>query len=619
MKKTLLISLIILILPTVSRALEAGDAYIGLFGGYQDEIFTEDDHLHYFGPHTTLFQPTLNWGDYNLNLISFYRDNHRSQYELGYLGADMKDLWLSPGYKLNGFLGDSSLQFITPSMIFEHLGLPGHSLRGVGTELRTRWGKAGLQAGQLTEGDYLIPGAVKTIGDDLLGAYLEWNGSYKTKLSGAVNILTNDGEDRFLSTLYSTVPLQRGELRTTLWYDSLSEQIAGTTGLRRARQTDYSEVGLLYVPEDFNYLSRSASLPEGETRLFGTYRNSGVQQGYHIEGSWARQVTATDLFWHYQASMGGYYRIFLRNTINGSLHVSHLDADSGNNQVRMQENIRYTIKRPKWDTALQFQALQTNEKRLLYQSHDRTKCLSFTGDISSNYRSGDWDAGGKIRLEHKNTNNKGDKTSILLRAEGRIFLGLGITGGGFFQYSYGWMEDGSSETLGGGTNLTFPLPKGWQLRMRLRAQENNSSTSNDMAYIEAEETSQFMIDLFAIVERRSFWGRPAPIIGNFKATASRGTGEIRGRVFVDLNDNYTFDMEDKPLAGVLVRLDDGFIVETDAQGLYRLPQIGLGLHDLILDQESFPIDYASPWPEGLSIQIYPRSIREVNWVMKPEN
>jgi hypothetical protein len=124
------------------------------------------------------------------------------------------------------------------------------------------------------------------------------------------------------------------------------------------------------------------------------------------------------------------------------------------------------------------------------------------------------------------------------------------------------------------------------------------------------------IDLFAIIERRHYWGEPAPVIGKFVGPKPRGVGDIKGRVYVDMNGNGVFDQEDKPLGGAVLRLDEGFVIETDSQGLYHFPNVSAGEHHLALDPASFPIDYVNPAPEGLSVQIYPRDQKTTDWPLE---
>ena len=133
---------------------------------------------------------------------------------------------------------------------------------------------------------------------------------------------------------------------------------------------------------------------------------------------------------------------------------------------------------------------------------------------------------------------------------------------------------------------------------------------------DSEETTYTTVDLFGIIEHRSFWGQPAPVIGRFAGRKPTGVGDIKGRVFVDMNGNGIFDVGDKPLGGVVLRLDDGFLVKTDAHGLYHFPNVASGQHHLNLDEASYRIDYIIPVPEGVQLQLYPRDERFTEWPLK---
>ena len=616
MRRLILLSLIVLLYPTLSYALETGDAYWGTFGGYQEGVFAEAQRTKYLGLTTTLYQPTLNWGDHRFEFIGFYRDNTTEEFELGYLSAAVRDLWLSPGYEVDAFLGDGFMQFITPTIVFEHLGLPSQSIRGLGTELHTDWGRTGVQAGRFTEGDFLFPGAVRTSEGELVGAYLELQGRGDNRLAAAVDYLTEDGEDRALATLYGNLSTTFGELRGASWYDSLSGQVAGVVGIRRSSVEKYTEAGFLHIPEDFNYLSKRSSLPTGQTLLFGTYRFDGVRKGYYLEGSGGKIDTTANNSWLYRGSLGGYYRTSLRDTISGSIASSYQDLSSGGSQSRFNENIRYSLRRSKWDNSIQLQATQFFDNPPNTEFSEDNRILRWLGEISSNYRAESWDVGGRVTLEYGDNENLGDETSALFRLEGRTAMGYGLTGGGFLQYGRGWREADRSEVYGGGMDVTFPLPGGWQVRTRIRAQRSNVFAATGALAGVGPETANTTIDLFAILERRHYWGEPAPVVGKFMGPSPKGVGNIKGRVFADLNENQVFDAGDKPLAGVLLRLDEGFVIETSGQGLYDFFNVSAGQHHMNLDPASFPIEYVNPVSEGLSFQIYPRDEKTIDWPLR---
>jgi hypothetical protein len=146
---------------------------------------------------------------------------------------------------------------------------------------------------------------------------------------------------------------------------------------------------------------------------------------------------------------------------------------------------------------------------------------------------------------------------------------------------------------------------GWQVRARLRAQRTNSSFNMGPSSWGDSQTAQTSIDFFMIFEWRDYWGEPAPLIGSFTGMKPSGVGEIRGRVFGDLNRNGLFDGSDKPLAGFVLRLDDGFVVKTDGTASYRFPNVASGEHRLRLDPASFLTYYINPSPDGVSAHIYP--------------
>jgi hypothetical protein len=528
----------------------------------------------------------------------------------------MKNLWIAPGYEMDSYLGDGDMQFITPLLIFEHLGLPSQSMRGVSTELRTEWGRAGVQAGKFTEGDFLIPGAVDTVDGELAGTYLELLGPGKSLFAGGLDFLSEDDKDRVLATFYGSLPISLAEIRGASWYDSASEQLAGVGGIRRSNDRKYVEAGFLHVPEDFEYLNKTNSLPRGESLLFGTYRFSGVRHGYYVEGSGGRLDASDHDSWLYRGSLGGYYRTSLRDTLSSGLNFSHKDTDSGGKQTRLHENFRYSRRRSKWDNSFQLQAIQLFDDPPDENSSGSSDSYRWLGEVNSSYRTGSWDAGGKISLEHETVDARDDKTSALFRLEGSTITGIGLTGGGFIQYGVSWNEDDRSEVYGGGINFTFPLPGGWQLRTRLRAQRSSLSMESGALSGNDSDTTYTTIDLFAIIERQHYWGEPSPVIGKFTGPKPRGVGDIKGRVYVDINENGVFDPEDKPLGGVVLRLDEGFVIETDSQGLYHFPNVSAGDHHLNLDPASFPIDYVSPAPEGLSVKIYPRDQKSKDWPLQ---
>lgn len=604
--------------PSVARALEAGDAYLGVFGGYQRDLFSPHEDLTYSGISTSAYQPTLNWGDYHLRLIGFYRQNREDEVDVGRFTTGVQDVWFSDVTNLDAFIGDGDMQFVTPSLIFEHLGLPGQSIRGGGARLQSSWGGVGIQAGKLTEYDFLIPEAVSTIDESMAGGYVQLNPCGQTRVAASIDYFTLNDEDRFLGTLYGSVPFKSWEFRLAGWHDSLSDSQAFVAGVRRYDEQRYIELGLLRVPEDFQYVSRIAVLPRGQNFVFGTYRLSRLKYGYYFEGRGGQTERTEERSLLITGSTGGYYRIRLRDTLSGSAQAFYRDGESGETMTRFREVGQYNHRQRDWDATARIEAHQTFSRPAEGSVFGEETLWSWIGDFLANYRVGSWETGGRLTFEHTDAEEGDDRTSAVFTAEGRTTLGYGMYASAFIQGGVAWLPNGRSEVYGGGLEMSTPLLSGWQLRLRFRARRNDLKTGNEIASSEGFRDSNTTIDLFAIVERSYYWGKPESVIGTFTGPDPQGVGLIEGRVFVDSNGNGVFDEGDHPLSGVLVRLDEGFVVETNSQGYYRLSNVAAGDHHLGIDEVSFPIDYSNPAAGGTGIKLYPRDDRKIDWPLRPK-
>jgi hypothetical protein len=115
------------------------------------------------------------------------------------------------------------------------------------------------------------------------------------------------------------------------------------------------------------------------------------------------------------------------------------------------------------------------------------------------------------------------------------------------------------------------------------------------------------------VERRFYWGEAAPVFGMYPATGFKGVDALSGVVFEDRNHNGSFDAGDVPIKDAVLRLDDGYVVETDAQGRYSYPNVVDGEHTLQLDPESYPVRLTAKFPEGMTFRLFPREKRRIDW------
>ena len=76
--------------------------------------------------------------------------------------------------------------------------------------------------------------------------------------------------------------------------------------------------------------------------------------------------------------------------------------------------------------------------------------------------------------------------------------------------------------------------------------------------------------------------------GASSLTAQRA---LVGRVYVDTNNNGTFDKGDEPVPGARVFLSNGQAAVTDSEGLFSLPTIPQGSVVVSVDPVTLPADY----------------------------
>lgn len=82
------------------------------------------------------------------------------------------------------------------------------------------------------------------------------------------------------------------------------------------------------------------------------------------------------------------------------------------------------------------------------------------------------------------------------------------------------------------------------------------------------------------------------------------TGRVRGRVWLDLNENGKFDEGEKPLADVRVMTGSGRDTLTDVDGFFFIGDLAPGEHTILIDEKTLPEKTRSARSE-LSINVFP--------------
>jgi hypothetical protein len=95
-------------------------------------------------------------------------------------------------------------------------------------------------------------------------------------------------------------------------------------------------------------------------------------------------------------------------------------------------------------------------------------------------------------------------------------------------------------------------------------------------------------------------GRPIAPLGG---TPGMGGGNLVGTVYLDANSNGRRDAGEQGVAGVRIRLDGRFSVETDANGKYEFGFVAAGEHRIELVPDNVPLPWSSPQRKPVLLQV----------------
>lgn len=106
-------------------------------------------------------------------------------------------------------------------------------------------------------------------------------------------------------------------------------------------------------------------------------------------------------------------------------------------------------------------------------------------------------------------------------------------------------------------------------------------------------------------------GRPKQLIG--RKTGSLGSGEIRGRVYLDENRNGRYDLSDTALKNTVVFLDGRFQTETDVNGEYTFWPVSGGQHVVTIGVGDVPLPWGLGNDQPIQVMVPIRGTSEVDF------
>lgn len=610
-------------------AVEPGSGRVRLIQGLQNSG-ADFQRFDYLGMGFDLEQTTLSWGKWQANFLGL-GDYSGQRLQLGYAYLGVNRLWLRDKLEGDFGAGDALLEVGTSKFPFEHFVVPQQNFRGLGTRLYGSNYALGSHVGTLTFLSFQFSEAFVRSDTNLAGGYLRLGNLAKPHVELSWNGFSDPLGRRTLSNIDFTYPLGGPQVKALAWYDSRSGRTAGVFGVRRGKGKTQWEVGASSVPFGFIYLSNNASLASGQTLGFFTYRRTALTRDYFVEGSAGRLSFGDQHAWLIRGTLGGGWRFRLRDHLGGSFGISYQTADNQQEQLHLLPSLRYNRHRGPWNLYAQIMS-DYFTVRLIQQGGavvvqpqplgvvaeaQQTSVFRNSAELGFDYSppaTTRW--GGSLRADDSRT--QGAQTASFRTATGELRVGkylpfdttldLSVRSGLTF-------SQGSTSGLHNvGLRLNISYFEGWSIYLEGRFYY--SHFPQEFTAFTAVPNPAY--EMRSGLERNFFWGEAAPVYGNFPAGGFKGVATLSGIVFEDKNRNEVFDAGDVPVKNVVLRLDQGYVVETDARGRYYYPNVADGEHNLQLDPDSYPVRLTAKFPEGMDFKLFPRENRRIDWPLAPK-
>ena len=611
--------------PASAWGLEPGYGRVRFWGGIEN-TGVPFSNLKYLALGVDLTQPTLNYGKWQFSFLGLGED-WGAKPRLGYALFGFRNMGIRESMAADLLAGDTYLETGVSSMPFEHFVVPTQNLRGL--HAGYYGGKYGLgaHAGNLTFLSFFLTEAYTRSDTDMAGFFLRLGDLKKMHAGLGLDGFSDTLGKRYLSNFNVVVPLGEPQAKGYVWYDTRSRKIAGVAGIRQDKGPTQWEVGVSTVPYKFVYLTENANLSSGQSLGFATYRRSLLKYNYFLEGSGGVLSFGQEKNTLLRGTLGGGWRFRLRDMVSGSMGVSWQGGGS-KNDWHLLPSLRYSRVKGAMNLYAQLLSdyytlkLVTREGLVVTQPAPLGGAQPEASQTTTVFRVGteigvDYSPPGATRwggnLRFDDTRTTGNLATSFRTATGELRIGKYLPRDAIldasFRSGYSWGQGQSSALHSGGLRLSINAFENWVIYVEGRVwyskypQEVTGFASIPNPAYSARGG----------MERRLTWGEPAPVYGVFPQGGLRGVATVSGVVFQDKNGNGVYDAGDIPLKDVVLRLDDGFIVETDSQGRYFYPNVATGEHSLQLDPESYPVNLTCKFPEGMKIKLFPREKSQIDW------
>ena len=214
-------------------------------------------------------------------------------------------------------------------------------------------------------------------------------------------------------------------------------------------------------------------------------------------------------------------------------------------------------------------------------------------------------------LTEKNTQNR-DQTSLKAGVSSN-FTGVSLSA----ELHHGIYGDGTVEGRSSSlnTNIAWLLNRHWNLGLTMSWNKNVTQLIDD---VETLHSGRYLLLSLNFDES---WGRPLKAVG--VSSQCLGFGVIRGKIYLDKNNNGNQEPDEPGLANVILRLDGGFDTQTDDKGEYRFSPVPCGPHQLEVEIATVPLPWGLVEEGPLTVDISTREtitrdfgLQDVNTILQ---
>ncbi|MDQ1352547.1 MAG: hypothetical protein QG657_2853 [Acidobacteriota bacterium] len=173
-----------------------------------------------------------------------------------------------------------------------------------------------------------------------------------------------------------------------------------------------------------------------------------------------------------------------------------------------------------------------------------------------------------------------------------VQLGAYVTISSYFQFNI--QGDYSIDKYTTSTDKNQRLGIGGGFIYRIKPLQMNCSIRYQYAKNDVSlpgETAKYSHQAFISITKDFKWGTDTSGLGLQGTAHARGTGKIKGSVFVDINQNDMQDPGEDSLEDIPILVDNYQTVKTDKNGHFAVSSIPVGVHQISLDLSKVPASF----------------------------